>query len=271
MVILINMSPRLSCLLFTVCALANVTAYAQTTELHSTRAHDAESKSQSTGVRATAESEVTLRGRLIQADASKRGELWLTISAETSTPTPAHLTLRIPLSSTEDIYGESRSCKVIPGAPTEFTYSAGMDENNFLRFAPGVSEQPMQLLLNKYLCRALAAPFHCNGREVTLPSDWSQWRMARNVSLSLSSDAPATLRATSVLVKENGKPFEPTSCPVIAPSNGLCCVANKTTEWHCGGTPVGPGWHQVSGECFHRETGGQCTDKTVFAPLPPMQ
>jgi hypothetical protein len=115
------------------------------------------------------------------------------------------------------------------------------------------------LLLNKYLCRALAAPFHCADRTVALPSVWSSWRVAEKASLTLSADAPARLQLSSAATNSNGIAFDPAQCAVVAPSSGICCVAHKTTEWHCGGTPAGPGWHQVSGECFHRETGGSCT------------
>jgi len=177
--------------------------------------------------------------------------------------------LRIPLSSTEDVYGESRSCKATPSGATEFTFTAGMDENNFLRFAAAEKKQEIRLLLNKYLCRAIAASFHCDGREVALPDDWTRWQLASSTALLLTSDAPAALTASPVSIEQNGRPFDSARCAAIAPSNGLCCVSGKTTEWHCGGAPTGAGWHQVSGECFHRETGGACNDKTVFGPLQP--
>ncbi len=245
--------------------------HAQTVELRASANHDAEKVVHAAGVPAAMETTVNTKATLLQADGSRRGELWLNISADADGASPAHVTLRIPLSSTEDVYGESRSCKIGPGGAREFTFTAGMDENNFLRFAPAQKEQEIHLLLNKYLCRALAAPFHCDGQEVALPGDWSRWRLGSSVSLVLSSDAPASLAASPVIINQTDKPFNSARCAIIAPSNGLCCVSGKTTEWHCGGTPKGTGWHQVSGECFHRETGGTCNDKTVFGPLQPLE
>jgi len=198
-----------------------------------------------------------LRARLDQADLRQRGELWLDVSAA-SDQSPARLTLRIPLANTGDVYGESRSCSIAPDGNPELTFTAGMDEKNFIGFSPA-GDLGFHLLLNKYLCRALAAPFHCVDRTVTLPAAWSSWQLASSSSLTLSADAPAKLELSSAATISSGVPFDPAQCAVVAPSNGMCCVAHKTTEWHCGGTPVGEGWHQVSGECFHRETGGTCT------------
>jgi hypothetical protein len=199
-----------------------------------------------------------LHVHLEQADPKQRGEVWLDVSAA-SDKLPARLTLRIPLANTGDVYGESRSCSIAPDGREELTFTAGMDEKNFMEFLPAGKDLGFHLLLNKYLCRALAAPFHCGGRTVTLPSAWSSWRMAESSSLTLSADAPAKLELSSAATVANGVRFDPAQCAVVAPSNGLCCVAHKATEWHCGGTPAGEGWHQVSGECFHRETGGSCT------------
>jgi len=199
-----------------------------------------------------------LRLHLEQADPAQRGEVWLDVSAA-SDQTRARLTLRIPLANTGDVYGESRSCSIAPDGSEDLTFTAGMDEKNFMGFTPSGKDLDVHLLLNKYLCRALVAPFHCADRTVTLPSDWSNWRVAESASLTLSADAPAKLQLSSAATISSGIAFDPAQCAVVAPSNGMCCVAHKTTEWHCGGTPAGEGWHQVSGECFHRETGGSCS------------
>jgi hypothetical protein len=254
-------------ILMSCCAAAN----SQMQALKSSAGHNAERSVETRGVAADVETEAVVQARLTQADGTHRGDAWLQISAEADGAEPAHVMLRIPFSSTEDVYGESRSCKVQPSGAKELTFTAGMDEKNFLRFAAGKKTEEIRVLLNKYLCRALAAPFHCDGREVALPRDWSEWRLASSTSVLLTSDAPAALEVTPVEIEQSGQAFDAASCAVIAPSNGLCCVANKTTEWHCGGTPAGAGWHQVSGECFHRETGGSCTEKTVFGPLKPME
>jgi hypothetical protein len=248
-------------------------AHSQVGPLKSSPGHDAERVTHAAEMPATVEGEAVFEARLVRADAGHRGEVWLQVTADASGRAPSHVTLRIPVSSTEDVYGESRSCKVRADGTYDLTFAAGMDEKNFLRFTPAEKAQELRLPLNKYLCRALAAPFHCAGREIMLPEDWSQWRLASASSVLLTSDALAELAVSPVRLRQSGKAFDSASCAVIAPSNGLCCVAGKTTEWHCGGTPAGLGWHQVSGECFHRETGGSCTDKTVFGPLElkPMQ
>ncbi len=199
-----------------------------------------------------------LRAHLEQADPKQRGELWLDVAAS-SDQSPARLTLRIPLANTGDVYGESRSCSTAPDGSDELTFTAGMDEKNFMEFSPAGRDVGYHLLLNKYLCRALAAPFHCGGRMVTLRAAWSSWRLSESAALTLSADAPAKLELSSAATVSDGVQFDPAQCAVVAPSNGICCVAHKTTEWHCGGTPAGEGWHQVSGECFHRETGGSCS------------
>ncbi len=196
---------------------------------------------------------------LTQAAAKQRGELWLEVSAQ-NMASHARMTLRIPLANTGDVYGESRSCTVGADGGDQLTFSAGMDEKNFIEFAAANHDSAFHLLLNKYLCRALAAPFHCGTRTVTLPRDWADWRLGGSTSLRLSADAPAQASFSGAKPVVSGVAFDRARCAVVAPSNGLCCVAHKTTEWHCGGTPAGEGWHQVSGECFHRETGGSCTE-----------
>jgi hypothetical protein len=200
-----------------------------------------------------------LSARLSRADPSRRGELWLAVTADAGPS--RHITLRIPLASTEDAYGESRSCTAAPGGGDLLTFTAGLDEDNFVRFASTDGDKQFHLLLNKYLCRALAAPFHCGDRDVRLPAAWASWRLGRRMSLQLSSDLPAQVEVVASALQPSRVAFDRARCAVAAPSNGICCVAGKTTQWHCGGTPAGPGWHQVSGECFHRETGGSCRDQ----------
>jgi hypothetical protein len=226
--------------------------------LNSSIHHSAEEALPSAALSPRTEIYAGLRARLTWADGTGRGEVWLTVFAESSVH--SHLTLRIPLSSTGDAYGESRSCTVTP-AGDELTFTAGLDEGNFVPFAPAASAKQFHLLLNKYLCRALAAPFHCGGRTVTLTESWTSWRLGRAASIELSSDLPAQMEVETSAVQSTGIAFDRARCAVVAPSNGICCVAGKTTQWHCGGLPVGRGWHQVSGDCFHRETGGSCKDQ----------
>jgi hypothetical protein len=232
---------------------------ATTKALDSTPHHDAKQLVFGSNLTPMTELFADVRAHLTVANAAQRGELWLEVSA-TNSATPAQITLRIPLANTGDVYGESRSCTTLPDGTDQLIFTAGMDENNFVDFSPAERDASFHLLLNKYLCRVLAAPFHCGTRTVSLPSDWSNWRLGGSGALLLSGDAPAKLSVSSASVTPHSTAFAADRCAVVAPSNGICCVAHKTTEWHCGGTPVGEGWHQVSGECFHRETGGSCSN-----------
>ncbi len=237
---------------------AQTIVFAPQVALQSAPQHDARTALHTDAHAPATEVFVDLRARLEQADPKQRGEVWLDVSAA-SDQAPARLTLRIPLANTGDVYGESRSCSIAPDGHEELTFTAGMDEKNFMDFTPSGRDLDVHLLLNKYLCRALVAPFHCADHNVTLPSAWSSWRLAESASVTLSGDAPAKLDLSGAASVSSGVAFDPAQCAVVAPSNGMCCVAHKTTEWHCGGTPAGTGWHQVSGECFHRETGGSCS------------
>lgn len=215
------------------------------------------------GVAALSEAEISVKVRLTAADGKRRGEVWLSVSGENETGGAggvARLTMRIPLASTEDVYGESRKCVVGRDGVRAFVFTAGLDERNFVPFAVGAKVKTVRLLVNKYLCRALAAPFDCAGERVRLPGDWSKWRLGATSSVALSSAGPAEMAATAPQVMEINRAFDPGSCPVIAPSDGVCCVSGKETNWHCGGQPAGAGWHQVSGDCFHHETGKACKE-----------
>ena len=229
--------------------------------VHATKGHDGHYVQQRHGgVSPAMEVCASFRGRVAEADAKQRGEVWLTVTADFDGPQPVSAVLRIPLASTEDAYGESRSCTTKADGSRELVYTAGLDEANFVRFAASDEQHPFRLLLNKYLCRLLAAPFHCGGEVVALKPEWAHWKLAREFGFELSSDAASTFASTELLLVDTIVPFDFARCAVVAPSNGYCCVGGKTTEWHCGGTPVGVGWHQVSGECFHRETGGSCAE-----------
>ncbi len=239
------------------CLGSSLSAQTAATSLSSTPQHDAEALVFHGDLSPITEVFADFRAHLKQAYARQRGELWLLVSAKSSS-SPAQVVLRIPLANTGDVYGESRSCTAMADRSDLLTFTAGMDEKNFIDFAPAAQDQAFHLLLNKYLCRALAAPFHCGKRMVTLP-EWSSWHLAGDISMQLSADAPAQVSFSSVKATANSVPFDRARCAVVAPSNGMCCVAHKTTEWHCGGTPVGEGWRQVSAECYHRETGGSCS------------
>lgn len=195
---------------------------------------------------------------MLEATEGKRGEAWLVFSADSADVPKTEVTIRIPLSSTEDAYGESRACRVGKDGVRRLEFTAGLDEANFVTFTAAKDSHDYSFLLNKYLCRVLAAPFHCGEKEVALPKNWATWRMARKASVRLSSDAPAAMRVSPVFLTSSEKAFDYQQCAVVAPSNGLCCVMGKETAWHCGGKPEGEGWHQVSGECWHRETGSAC-------------
>lgn len=206
-----------------------------------------------------------VRARISRAETEAHGTVWLTLHASYTGAAPApaaakHVSLRIPLSSTEDVYGESRSCSARSNGSVDLVFTAGIDEKNFVRFASSTDSQTFHLLVNKYLCRALASPFHCGSREITLPQDWAGWKVSSAMRVSAEPASSATLDLGRVELERTTIPFDRARCAAVAPSNGLCCVAGKTTEWHCGGKPAGSGWHQVSGECFHRETGGSCHD-----------
>lgn len=204
-----------------------------------------------------------LRAELTGVQTGAHGTAWLIVSARyvgkpASADKPSSVTLRIPISSTEDVYGESRSCNARGDRSLGLTFTAGMDEQNFMRFDRSGEPHDFHLLLNKYLCRALASPFHCGSRAVSLPQDWAGWRIVSTMRVVTEPAASAGVHVDTLAIKTTATPFDRARCAVVAPSNGICCVAGKTTEWHCGGTPAGAGWHQVSGECFHRETGGSC-------------
>jgi len=175
----------------------------------------------------------------------------------------AELVIRIPLSSSADPYGESRSCLVLDNGHTHFSYTAGLDEQNFVPFAPMARARDFQFPVNKYLCRALAAPFDCRRkgktRQTKLPSDMSQWKI-RTVALNLHGPSAAKAEVSKLQLVSDNKPFDYATCAKVAPSDGMCCVAHKETQWHCGTKPEGKGWHQVSGSCYHRETGASCSD-----------
>jgi len=254
------------CVLGLVFSILFIVASAQTQAvLQSSQGHDARHVQSGPGLAPATELEARFNAQLTVADAAKRGEAWFVFSADLDPAGPEglgpqHVTIRIPISSTEDAYGESRSCTVAPDGSKQLTFSAGLDEDNFVRFAAAEKSQDFHFLLNKYLCRTLAAPFHCGEQELALPRDIARWRVATDSSLVLSTDAPAAMQVSVVAITAGTRSFDYARCEVVAPSNGMCCVAGKTTEWHCGGTPVGEGWRQVSGECFHRETGGKCTE-----------
>jgi hypothetical protein len=221
---------------------------------------------ESEGFAPTTEVYADVLARFSRAEAAKGGELWLEVSA--STAAGEHLTLRIPLANTGDAYGEERSCKAAGDGRDALVYTAGLDEKNFVDFAAAGKDKEFHLLLNKYLCRALAAPFHCGQRTVMLPGEWTLWRVAKHSGLVLSAGAVAAVQVLGASVMQTTTAFDRTRCAVVAPSNGLCCVGGKTTAWHCGVAPTGKGWHQVSGECYHQETGGSCKDGDVLTAAP---
>ncbi len=119
--------------------------------------------------------------RLVRAGAG-RGEVWLEVSARAEGQT---LTLRVPLSSTEDAYGESRACVVKADGRREFVFSAGLDERNYAEFKVAEKDKAVELLGNKYLCRAMAAPFDCAGKAVQLTGDWSKWTLGEASAVTL--------------------------------------------------------------------------------------
>lgn len=194
-----------------------------------------------------------------QAVAGKRGEAWLEFSLE-SAETRDRVMVRVPISSTKDAYGEERACRVGKDGRRELVFTAGLDEPNFVAFQAAKDMHDFSFLLNKYLCRVLASPFRCGDEAVALPKSWSSWRMAGRADVRLSSDGAAAIRVSPVFMVAGEKAFDYARCAVEAPSNGVCCVMGKTTQWHCGGKPEGEGWHQVSGECWHKETGGSCSE-----------
>ena len=70
-----------------------------------------------------------------------------------------------------------------------------------------------------------------------------RWKIGALSSIELTSEgAAAKAEASDILVTTSGKAFDYNTCAAVAPSNGLCCVQHRTTEWHCGGTPTGEGW-----------------------------
>ncbi len=199
--------------------------------------------------------------RFAEMSEGAEGALYLryTLHAVGADGRPIEVSVRVPLASTDEAYGEERSCAVNAAGAREMVFTAGLDEANFMRFHTAREPRAFSFSLNKYLCRVLAAPFDCQGKTVRLPQSLGAWTVAEHRDVVLHSKSDAQMEGEPVEVAVGGH-FDAAQCAVIAPSNGMCCVAGKSTEWHCGGTPVGVGWHQVSGECFHRETGGSCTE-----------
>ncbi len=199
--------------------------------------------------------------RLAEMSEGAEGALYLRYSlrAVGADGRPAEMSVRVPLASTDEAYGEERSCAVNASGAREMVFTAGLDEVNFMPFHTAREPRAFSFSLNKYLCRVLAAPFNCQGQTVRLPQSPAAWTVAEHRDVVLHSKSDAQMEGEPVEVAVGGR-FDAAQCAVIAPSNGMCCVAGKSTEWHCGGTPVGVGWHQVSGECFHRETGGSCRE-----------
>jgi hypothetical protein len=226
-------------------------------------------------VAATNELAALVRARLITANNIPRnnGKLELTIALQARAgvpdyqlPRPPSLFIHIPLSGAGDSYGESRSCYIgTDGVPASYTYVAGLDEKNYIRFEPMAAEREFRFSLNKYICRALAAPYSCSRPHEppsmqSTPPDVSHW-LIEFASVDISSaHSPARADISDITLTSSGKPFDYATCAKVAPSDGMCCVAHKETAWHCGTKPEGKGWHQVSGSCYHRETGASCSD-----------
>ncbi len=206
------------------------------------------------------------KARLTEAAEKTRGEVWFAFTAEFTDPADGHterVTAKVPIASTEDAYGEERSCKVAANGVRTLVFTAGLDEHNYAGFHKGAGgAKEFSFLLNKYLCRVLAAPFKCGDETRVWPAaalEMKNWRLV-SAGVMLSSASAATLEASEIEIVRGKMPFDYEQCAKIAPSSGLCCVQGKTTEWACGKSPAGSGWHQVSGECFHRETGESCKD-----------
>lgn len=217
-------------------------------------------------VGATTEVYASFKARLTKADPAAKGDLTLFVSAEADNGERA--VIRVPLASTGEAYGEERTCRKDAGGREVLTYTAGLEERNYMRFEAAAEYKDFRFLLNKYLCRLLASPFHCGEREVRLTTAWGSWRLGREMHVDLLSAASATVDTTPVRVEVTEVPFDHERCAVVAPSGGFCCVGGKTTEWHCGGSPAGSGWEQVSGECWHRETAVSCHDGEPLPELP---
>lgn len=217
-------------------------------------------------VGATTEVFATFRARLTKADPMQKGDLTLFVSADAANG--EHAIIRIPLASTGEAYGEERTCRTNPAGNRELVYTAGLDEANYVEFAAATDYKEFHFLLNRYLCRLLAAPFHCKGQSVSLTAAWGTWRLGREMHVDLLSAASATVDTTPITTLVTTQPFDRERCASVAPSGGFCCVGGHTTEWHCGGTPSTAGWEQISGECFHRETPTACHDGEPLPSLP---
>lgn len=206
------------------------------------------------------------RARLTKADLTAKGDLTLFVSADA--PNGDHATIRIPLASTGEAYGEDRACRTDAAGHRELVYTAGLEEANYMEFRASSEYRDFHFLLNKYLCRLLAAPFRCNGHDVPLTAAWDTWTLGRELHVDLVSSASATVDTTPIKLIVSDRTFDHAQCAQVAPSGGFCCVGGQTTEWHCGGTPSTPGWEQVSGECFHRTTSTACHDGQPLPALP---
>ena len=130
--------------------------------------------------------------RLAEMSEGAEGALFLRYSLRATglDGKPVEVSVRVPLASTDEAYGEERSCAVNAAGAREMVFTAGLDEANFMPFRAAGVQRAFQFSLNKYLCRVLAAPFSCQGQTVRLPQDPGRWTVAeqRDVVLRSKSD-----------------------------------------------------------------------------------
>ena len=194
---------------FVVVCTANVVSAQATREMRSSPGHDAELGTNGAAYTATHEVRAAMTLQLTTADAAQGGAVYLEFSAKRGS---AEVLLRVPLAGSQNTPGEGRECTVAADGSRTLRFTAGVDTASFVTFAPAAKAKEIDLLLNRYLCRAQAAPFDCAGVPVSLPERWDGWQLAGRAQLKMTSGAPATLKISPIVIAETAERFDHARC-----------------------------------------------------------
>lgn len=188
---------------------ANVACAQVTREMRSSAGQDAERGTGGAAYTASHEVRAAMTLQLTTADAAQGGAVTLEFTAKRGT---TDVLLRVPLAGTNAAQGEARECTVAADGNRSLRFTAGVEPANFMAFAPAAKAKEIDLLLNRYLCRALAAPFDCAGTAVSLPERWDGWKLAGTARLTMTSGAPAVLKTSPVVIAETADRFSNAQC-----------------------------------------------------------
>ena len=180
-----------------------------TREMRSSAGHDAERGTSGEAYTASHQVRAALTLQLTKADAALGGSVFLEFSAKRGS---AEVIVRVPLAGTQAPV-EAHECTVAANGKRALRYTAGVDAANFMAFVPSAKPKEINLLLNRYLCLAMAVPFDCAGKPVSLPERWDGWQLAGMSRLKMTSAEPATLKTSPVIIAETTEPFTKAQCP----------------------------------------------------------